>query len=129
MKLRVPDPTIHFERKGHYLEASNWEGGIMSVQMLAHAVSDTLVGSTGHEADAPYTLAFMSSTVVEVIAVAVIFAMLAVGLARSIFRSSAISDRWLRFYRALDVFKLYKMIIPLGCLVATGWIWNLIQGA
>jgi uncharacterized membrane protein len=101
----------------------------MSVQLLAHGASDILVGSAAREASDPYTVAFMSSTVVEVIAVAMIFAMLTFGLARSLFRWSAISERWLRLYRALDVFKLYKMIIPLGCLVATGWIWNLIQGA
>jgi hypothetical protein len=101
----------------------------MSVEMLAHAVTDTLVGASGHEGAAPYTLAFMSSTVVEVIAVAVIFTMLTLGVARSFLRSNGISDHWLRLYRALDVFKLYKMIIPLGCLVATGWIWTLIQGA
>ena len=32
-------------------------------------------------------------------------------------------------YRALDILKLSKMVIPLACLSATVWVWNLIQGA
>jgi hypothetical protein len=97
--------------------------------MMTQAVADTLAGTSGHEAAAPYTWAFMSSTVVEVIAVAAISTMLILGIVRSIFGLSSISQQWLRLYRALDVFKLSKMIIPLACLTATVWVWSLIQGA
>lgn len=79
-------------------------------------------------AQAPYSLAFLSSTAVEIIAVAVLLTLLTVGVARSILKSTTISQQWLRLYRALDVLKLYKMIIPLACLTGTVWVWSLIQG-
>lgn len=101
----------------------------MSVQMLARAVADTVDATAGHAAATPYALAFLTSTAVEVIAVATVLTMLAIGALRSLFRSSAISDNWPRFYRAFDILKLSKMVIPLACLSATVWVWTLIQGA
>jgi hypothetical protein len=100
----------------------------MSVQMMARALADMVGGGAGHEAATPYTLAFLTSTAVEVIAVATVFTMFAFGLGRSILRSSVIGDHWPRLYRAFDILKLSKMLIPLACLSATVWVWSLIQG-
>ena len=101
----------------------------MSVHMLARTVGETVGATAAQAAATPYTLAFLSSTAVEIIAVATVLTMLALGIARSIFRSSALGDHWLRLYRAFDVLKLSKMVIPLACLSATVWVWSLIQGA
>ena len=100
----------------------------MSGQITAQAIGDMVGGSTGSDS-APYALAFLSSTALEVIAVAIILTMVAFGLGRAIFRSNSIGDYWLRLYRAFDVLKLSKMLIPLACLSATVWVWNLVQGA
>jgi hypothetical protein len=101
----------------------------MSVQVLARAAADTLGATAGHAAATPYDLAFLSSTAVEIITVATVLTMVALSLARSIFRSGGMGDYWLRLYRAFDILKLSKMIIPLACLSATVWVWSLIQGA
>jgi hypothetical protein len=101
----------------------------MDIQTVSRAVADTIGKLVGHGAAAPYGVAFLSSTAVEVIAAAAILTMLALGLVRSIFRSTTISDRWPRLYRVLDVLKLYKMVIPLACLSATVWVWSLMEGA
>ena len=82
-----------------------------------------------HKDTTPYAMVFLSSTALEVIAVATLLTVLALGLVRVLFRSSGVADRWLRLYRAFDAFKLYKMVIPLACLTATVWVWNLVQGA
>ena len=101
----------------------------MSVQLAAQALADTVNATASHTAATPYTLAFLSSTAVEVIAIAAIFTMLAFAFGRSLFGSNPISDRWLRLHRAFDILKLSKMLIPLACLSATVWVWSLIQGA
>ena len=98
-------------------------------QSAARAVGDVVGGGSGHEAATPYDLAFLSSTAVEVIAVSAVLTMLAFALGRVLFRSSAFGGHWLRLYRAFDVLKLSKMLIPLACLSATVWVWTLIQGA
>jgi len=100
----------------------------MSVHMAAQALADTANATASHAATTPYTVAFASSTAVEVIAVATVFTMLVFAGARSLFRSSAISDQWLRLHRAFDILKLSKVLIPLVCLSATVWVWNLVQG-
>jgi len=101
----------------------------MSVQMAAQILADTANVTASRGAATPYALAFLSSTAIEVIAVATVFTMLAFAVARSIFRSNVISHQWLRFHRAFDILKLSKMLIPLACLSATVWVWSLIQGA
>lgn len=101
----------------------------MSVQMAAQILADTADATASHGAATPYALAFLSSTAIEIVAVATVLTMLAFAVARSMFRSSVISDQWLRFYRAFDILKLSKMLIPLACLSATVWVWSLIQGA
>jgi hypothetical protein len=101
----------------------------MNVESLVRAVADALGAAPGHEPAGPYLLAFLSSTAVEVIAVSAMLAMLVFGGARTVLRSNAVSHGWPRLYRALDVLKLSKMVIPLACLSATVWIWNLVQGA
>jgi hypothetical protein len=100
----------------------------MNVETLMQAVADALGVSPGHEPAGPYLVAFLSSTAVEVIAVATVLAMVIFGSARTILRSGAISHAWLRLYRALDVLKLHKVVIPLACLTATIWVWTLVQG-
>jgi len=101
----------------------------MNVESIVQTAGSALGAASGHEAAIPYLLAFLSSAAVEVIAVAVVLAMLMLGAARSILGSNTMTATWLRLYRALDVLKLYKMVIPLACLSATVWIWTLIQGA
>ena len=101
----------------------------MSVKMAAQALADAANATASHADTTPYVLAFLSSTAVEVIAVATILTMLAFAVTRSLFRSNAFSDRSLRLHRAIDVLKLSKMLIPLACLSATVWVWSLVQGA
>jgi hypothetical protein len=101
----------------------------MNVHILTRAYSDTVGGAAGQAAGAPYALAFLSSTAIEVVAVATVLTMLAFGLARSLFRSSGAGHRPGRAHRALYIMKLHKMLIPLACLSATVWVWSLIQGA
>lgn len=101
----------------------------MNGQMAAQAFGDMVGGPAGPDGAAPYALAFLSSTALEVIAVAVVLTMVAFGLGRAMFRSNSLGDYWLRIYRAFDVLKLSKMVIPLACLSATVWMWTLIQGA
>jgi hypothetical protein len=130
LKQRGANLAIHFTVNRRYVTLQlEFGGGIMSVQMTARAIAFMVGGAAGLAAAAPYTLAFLTSTAVEVIAVATVFTMLAFGLGRSILRSSAIGDHWQRLYRAFDVLKLSKMLIPLACLSATVWVWSLIQGA
>ena len=100
----------------------------MSVQMAEQIFADT-ANATAHGAATPYALLFLSSTAIEVIAVATVLTMLAFAVARSIFRPSVISHPSPRFHRAFDILKLSKMLIPLACLSATVWVWSLIQGA
>ncbi|HLZ82794.1 MAG TPA: hypothetical protein VKQ54_04455 [Caulobacteraceae bacterium] len=99
----------------------------MSGQLAASAVGDMVGGANGHEAATPYALAFLSSTALEVIVVSAVLTMLAFALGRAVFRVGALGDHWSRLYRAFDVLKLSKMLIPLACLSATVWVWTLIR--
>ena len=101
----------------------------MGVQGLAQAAADTVGATAGHTAATPYELAFLSSTAIEIIAVATLLTMIALSISRSVFRSGGMGDYWLRLYRTFDILKLSKMLIPLACLSATVWVWSLVQGA
>ncbi len=99
----------------------------MNLHLAAQALAGT-AGATAHTADTTYALAFLSSTAVELVAIAALFTMLASAAMRFLFKSSAISDYWVRLNRAFDILKLSKMVIPLACLSATVWVWSLVQG-
>jgi hypothetical protein len=100
----------------------------MNVEGLVRTVADAFGAAPGHGPAGPYVAAFLSSTAVEVIAVTGVLAMLLSGGARTLLRST-VSLGWLRLYRAVDVYKLSKTVIPLACLSATLWVWTLIQGS
>ncbi len=98
----------------------------MSTPMLSQVIADTIGAPAGHAGAAPYVLAFLSSTAVEVIAVAALLSMLAFGIARSVRGSTSLEDH--RPWGGLDALKLYKIVIPLVCLTMTAWIWISTQG-
>jgi len=101
----------------------------MSIPMLSGAAAETFNASAGHSGAAPYVLAFMSSTAIEVVAVAAILSMVAFSLGRSILGTTSLGDHWLRLWSGFDVLKLTKIIIPLACLTVTVWVWIATQGA
>jgi hypothetical protein len=99
----------------------------MNVASILQVVANTFGAAPDQSAAGPYLAAFLSSTAIEVAAVAALLAMVLSGGARAVLRAGALSHGLARVYRALDVLKLYKIVIPMACLSATLWIWSLIQ--
>lgn len=75
-----------------------------------------------------YVLAFLSSTVVELIAVACLISGFAVSVVGRLIRSTAQGDRLPRLLGRLDILSLSKLIIPVSCLTMTLWVYFATQG-
>ena len=78
---------------------------------------------------ATYVLAFLSSTAVELIAVACLISAFAIGAVRKLLRAGADQDPQDRTWGRFDVLSLSKLIIPLACLTMTVWVYIVTQGA
>jgi hypothetical protein len=72
---------------------------------------------------APYLLAYMSSSAIEVVAVAVGLSMIAFTLLRRLPPAAPARAKSARPARRFDVLHLSKLVLPLFSLGVTGWIW------
>jgi hypothetical protein len=80
---------------------------------------------SAHADDAPYALAFLSSTAIEVAAVAfLLFLMVSAALGRS-----PLAGIWSRAWRGATAAGVYKLAIPIACLTLTVWGWVAARGA
>ena len=84
---------------------------------------------SAHGDAATYVLAFLSSTAVELIAVACLVSALAIGGLRHLFRETADQDPNDRLWGRFNVLSLSKLIIPVTSLTMTVWIYVATQGA
>ena len=77
---------------------------------------------------APYALAFLSSTAIELFAVAVLLTIVANAATRRGVERRASADAARITFR-IDIMKLYKLIIPVLSLGFTVWLWTATRGA
>jgi hypothetical protein len=77
----------------------------------------------------PYQVAFLTSSAVEVIAVAALLALAVTSLTRRAPKARGkVADRRLE-RRGIDVMHLHKLVIPVVSLGVTIWIWTATRGA
>ena len=82
-----------------------------------------------HGDAATYVVAFLSSTAVELVAVACLISAFALGGVSQLLRGGGDHDRRRTGRFQFDVLSLSKLIIPVTCLIMTVWIYLATQTA
>ena len=88
-----------------------------------HSLTDVFSASAAHGEGATYALAFLSSTALELIAVAFLVSAFARGALRQLTRPQRTGARARPIWARFDVLSLSKLLIPLSCLTMTIWIY------
>ena len=127
--------AIHFYLNAVYKDHSGGRQGAGSTAQPGAAMTDfhnitqLFAIPAAHGDAATYVLAFLSSTAVELVAVACLISAFAIGGLRHLFQATADQDRHDGGGFRLDVVSLSKLVIPLACLTMTVWIYIATQGA
>jgi hypothetical protein len=80
---------------------------------------------SGLDESTPYALAFVLSSAVEIAAVAALFTVLSLAVLRHVRAPRRSVTAW----SPVNLLQFHKLLIPVGSLALTGWVWIATQQA